>query len=380
MNTPSTTLSPDQFRSLFPALDASTHFASCSQGALSDHLAHTMQRYTSTLMDAAAPWGLWVDKVEEYRVRAGNQLGVDSESIAVLSCASECAYQVLTSLDWSGERNELVTSDLEFPSIGNVWRAQREGIEVINVIGIDAALHAENWIPLITERTKLVSIPVVSYINGTRPDISEVIDHAHSVGAMVFVDAYQAAGVVPFSTVGLDCDFLATGNLKYLLGLPGIAMLYVKDCANIEKPATLTGWFGRQQPFAFNAELIDYPANARRFETGTPPVPSAYAAVAGYDVLQLIDPEDVWTRVMTLRDDLAGDLISAGFTVDLPDDLNHRGPQVALEVETPEEISARLASQSIHVAPRGKRVRISFHAYNNHSDLEKIRQVLGARN
>lgn len=371
-------LSPEQFRQNFPILDQAPHFASCSQGALSDHLAHTMQQMTQSLVDDQAPWNTWVSMVEKYRTKSGEFLGVDAENIAVLSCASEAAFQVVSSLDWQGPRNRLVTSDLEFPSVGNVWRAQHEPIEVINVEGTTAALSADNWIPLIDERTKLVSIPLVTYINGTRPELEAVISHAHSVGALVFVDAYQGAGVVPFSTASLNCDFLVTGNLKYMLGLPGIAMLYVRDPATVERSSVLTGWFGRTNPFAFDPETVDYPTNARRFETGTHPIPSAYAGVAGFEMLERIHIDDSWHHVERLREELAEGLLDLGVDIDYPKDRAHRGPQVAFLSDDPDQLAGRLSQYKIGTSPRGKRLRLSLHTYCNSDDLSKLFTALKA--
>ncbi|WP_336658833.1 aminotransferase class V-fold PLP-dependent enzyme [Leucobacter sp. USHLN153] len=369
-------LNPEQFRRLFPALEDAPHFASCSLGAVSDRLAFTMQRMTGGLLDSQAPWQDWVTKIEEYRALMGRFLGVDGENVAILSCASEGAFQVVSSLDWSGARNQLVTSDLEFPSVGNVWRAQRDAIDVVNVEGIEAALHADNWIPLISERTKLVSIPLVSYHNGTMPELARVVEHAHSVGAKVFVDAYQGAGVVPFSASEIGCDFLVTGNLKYMLGLPGIAALYVKDCVNVEHPAGLTGWFGRVNPFAFDAAGVDYPENARRFEMGTHAIPSAYAAVAGLELHAQIDLSQTWDHIVTLRERLADELLGLGMQIDYPGDPAHRGPQVAIIGQDPEVLGAKLTANRIGAAPRGERLRLSLHAYNADRDIDALVRAL----
>lgn len=365
-------LTPGQFRLLFPALDDAPHFASCSQGAVSDHLAHAMQGFVGMLSETQAPWGTWVGQVEHYRRLAGSTIGADPEHVAVLSCASEAAFQVVSSLDWSGERNRLVTSDHEFPSIGNVWRAQRENIDVVSVHGHEAVVSAESWTAVIDERTKLVSIPLVSYVNGARPEVEAIIAHAHSVGAKVSIDAFQGAGVVPIDVGALDCDFLFTGNLKYLLGLPGVAMLYVKDVVP-ELPARLTGWFGRVDPFAFDAAVVDYPENARAFETGTHPVPSVYAGVAGMELLARIDRQEAWSHVARLRDRLAEGLTEIGLTVDLPRDAAHRGPQVAIVDESPDALAAELSNRfRIGSAPRGQRLRLSLHAYSNERDLETL--------
>jgi selenocysteine lyase/cysteine desulfurase len=336
-----------------------------------------MARMTGSLIDAQAPWDDWVGKVEEYRAHAGAYLGVSGENVAVVSCASEGAYQAVTSLDWSTERNQLVTSDLEFPSVGNVWRSQRGNIEVLNVEGIEAGLHAENWIPLITERTKLVSIPLVSYINGTRPEVAAVIAHAHAKGAKVFVDAYQGMGIVPVNAAELDCDFLVSGSLKYMLGLPGIAMLYVKDCVDVEVNASLTGWFGRVNPFAFDAAGVDYPDNARRFEMGTHPIPSAYAGVAGFEMVEQLDKAEAWEHVVGLREDLASMLSGLGLTLDYPEDPAHRGPEVAVVMADPDTLGHRLGDEAkIGSSPRGERLRLSLHAYNAERDIDALEAAL----
>lgn len=376
MSTQHTPLTPEQFRRQFALLDEAPHFASCRPGALSDHLAHAMQRMTASLVDSQAPWGTWVDVVEQYRAKSAAFLGCSADQIAVLSCASEGAFQAVSSLDWSGERNRLVTSDLEFPSVGNVWRAQRDGIEIVNVPGIEDALHADNWIPLIDERTKLVSIPLVSYINGTRPEIEQVIAHAHSVGALVFVDAYQGAGVVPFSVDELQCDFLVTGNLKYLLGLPGIAMLYAREPENAEQDACLTGWFGRVNPFEFDPALVDYPSTARRYETGTYAIPSAYAAVAGYEMLEQIDIAQCWPHIEALRESLAEALSGLGYEIDYPADPAHRGPEVAIVTDDPDALAARLSALRVGTSPRGSRLRLSLHAYSAQRDIDALVEAM----
>jgi len=365
-------LSPEQFRAEFPQLEDAPHFASCSQGALSSRLAMTMQGMTSSLIDSQAPWDTWVGKVEEYRTLSAQQFDADASQISVLSCASEGAFQVVNSLDWSGTRNRLVTSDLEFPSVGNVWRAQRDPIEIVNVEGVSAALHADAWIRLIDERTKLVSIPLVSYINGTRPEIEAVIEHAHSVGALVFVDAYQGAGVVPIELSALACDFMVTGNLKYLVGLPGIAMLFARHPKRVERDATLTGWFGRVNPFAFEADNVDYPTTARRFETGTYAIPSAYAAVSGYEVLARIDLADTWNHVVSVREFMAEELTALGVELDYPNDAALRGPEVAVVLDEPDTVAGKLAEFRIGTSPRGRRLRLSLHAYSAKRDVEKL--------
>lgn len=99
------------------------------------------------------------------------------------------------------------------------------------------------------------------------------------------VDAYQSAGQVDIDVKQLNIDFLAAGMQKYLLGMPGIAFLYVKEeIAELLSPK-ITGWFGQDNPFAFDGEVVDYAQGAQRFDTGTYPMINGFTADSALDII-----------------------------------------------------------------------------------------------
>ncbi|MEV4473621.1 aminotransferase class V-fold PLP-dependent enzyme [Nonomuraea sp. NPDC049504] len=361
-------LNPTQFRAEFPSLDGSVHLASCSQGALSSRLAYALQEIGHSLREEGAPWGTWMGQVERARERFARLIGAEPGEVAVLSCASEAAFQAASSLAWA-RRPGIVTTDLEFPSIAHVWLAQQQrGAQVGVVADSGEQVAAEAYEELIDERAGLVSVPLHTYRNGARLPVEDVVRLAHEQGARVFVDAYQGAGVTPIDVRRLGCDYLVSGSLKYLLGLPGIAFLYVRGGLEQQRAPELTGWFGRTQPFAFDPRLLDFPGDARRFETGTPPIPSAYAANAGFDLIERIDLHDVRRHVSELVDELAERLTAEGVKVASP--AGARGPQVAIADDAPDRLAAALAERRIWTAPRGDLLRLSFHYYNDRSDVD----------
>ncbi|SDH12472.1 aminotransferase class V-fold PLP-dependent enzyme [Nonomuraea jiangxiensis] len=369
-------LTPTQFRAEFPPLADSVHLASCSQGALSSRLAYALQEIGHSLQDQGAPWELWMGQVGRARERFARLIGAEPDEVAVLSCASEAAFQAAASLDWS-RRPGIVTNDLEFPSIAHVWLAQgQRGAEVRVAADTGENVTAEAYEEVIDETVNLVSVPLYTYRNGARLPVEDVVRLAHAQGARVFVDAYQAAGVTPIDVKRLDVDYLVSGSLKYLLGLPGIAFLYVRDGLEQQRDPELTGWFGRTQPFAFDPRLLDFPRDARRFETGTPPVPSAYAANAGFDLIERIDPHAVQEHVSALVEELAERLAEAGERVASP--AGARGPQVAIADDAPDALAARLAERRIWTAPRGDLLRLSFHYYNDRSDVDAVVEAISA--
>ncbi|WP_020667043.1 aminotransferase class V-fold PLP-dependent enzyme [Amycolatopsis nigrescens] len=364
-------LTAAQFRDCFPPLSDSVHLASCSQGALSGELTAALAELTHDLRRHGAPWQRWMAEVERARQGVAELINASPAEIAVVSCASEGAYQVASTLDWS-ERPRVVTTDMEFPSIGHVWLGQSaRGAEPVHLPETGAGVDAEDLLGAIDERTALVSVPIASYRNGARLPVREAVARARRLGARSFVDAYQAAGVLPVDVRELGCDYLVTGALKYLLGLPGIAFLYVRSGLTDQVPPQLTGWFGRRDPFAFDPRRLDFPAEARRFETGTPAIPAAYAANAGLRLLSRVDIRRVERHVDELAVELTGRLREAGERVWAPAGPT-LGPQVALADDDPNRLADFLADRRVFAAARGQVLRFSFHYYNNSADIDAL--------
>lgn len=360
----------EHFRRQFPPLEKMVHLASCSQGALSTQLNSSLNDLTSSLTESGAPWGLWMGEVEKLRERVARFINADPEEIAIVSSASEGAYQVASSFRWD-KRPGVLTSALEFPSVGHVWRAQSAQGSKVHMIGDRSeALNASGWESAINDSLSLVSAPLASYHDGARPPLREITDLAHKAGARMFIDAYQGAGVVPIDVKELDCDYLVTGSLKYMLGLAGVAFLYVRDGVPSERAPELTGWFGRADPFAFDPELVDYPSGARRFEVGTPAVPAVYAANAGISILERVDQAAGYAHVTRLTDQLAAGLSGLGIRMSRPAEKERQGPQVAIYDEDPTRLSQWLFERGIMTAPRGKLLRLSLHYYTTPGDIE----------
>ena len=124
---------------------------------------------------------------------------------------------------------------------------------------------------------------------------------SHDRGAYVFLDDYQRTGSGAIDVHALGVDFMVTGCLKYLLAAAGIGFLYVRRELIERFEPTITGWFGRVNPFAFRIDALDWPPGANRFESGTPAVPNAYAALAALELLDAIGYDVVGDRTTAGR-------------------------------------------------------------------------------
>ena len=197
---------------------------------------------------------------------------------------------------------------------------------------------------------------------------------AHRAGALVMLDDYQDCGTRPVDVKALDLDFFATGTLKYLLGPPGLAFMYVRKELISSLVPTVTGWFAQTNPFAYDPQNLDLSPTARRFESGSPSVPNVYAAAPGFQLLQEIGMENVAGHIKRLTQALLNCARDLGIRAKTPAD--SAGPLVVLQCKDSTLLVQKLAENDIVASNRHDGLRISFHVYNTMDDVKAVVQVL----
>jgi selenocysteine lyase/cysteine desulfurase len=369
----------DDFRARFPILQSRVYLNSCSQGALSIEAAAALDRFRASWDDRGSAWEEWMAEVERLRALVARLLGADEDEIAVMPNASTALAAIATAIDFSQERNEVALGELEFPTSAHGWLAQeRRGARIVWARSHGSALPIAAYESIVSDRTRVVAATSVGFRTGFRTDLSGVVDLARRCGAWSFVDDYQRTGTGPLDVHALGVDVLITGSLKYLLGASGVAFLYVRRGLIESLEPLVTGWFGRREPFAFRADRLDWSSSARRFETGSPPVPSVYAACAGIELVQREGLQSIETRIGQLSERLMTSLARRGYSAITLSDPSMRGPLVVVRSTDAETVAQRLAARRIVVSARGDGVRCSFHAYNNEADVDCLIDALDA--
>jgi selenocysteine lyase/cysteine desulfurase len=229
---------------------------------------------------------------------------------------------------------------------------------------------------LIDERTVLVSSCHGYYMNGFVQDVARIATRAREAGALSFVDAYQTLGTLPIDVRATGMDFLVAGNLKFLMGIPGIAFLYVRpEIVETLRP-TVTGWFGRANPFAFDAKSLDWSPTASRFDTGTPPVINAYVARAGMEIIGAVGPAKIraWLEVLGAR--LIDGGRARGLTLHGTDDMRCKTATTAFVVRDSHAIEAAMRARGIVASARGSVIRLAPHFYNTIDDVDRALDIL----
>jgi selenocysteine lyase/cysteine desulfurase len=372
-------LSPSEFRAHFPLLSRRVYLNSCSQGALSREVEDAFGAFLASWHDRGSPWDLWVGKVEELRAAFARSIGADVDEVAVVPSASAGINAIASALRFGGTRSGVVIGELEFPTMGHVWLAQRRrGAQVTWLKADNGRLEVDRYGAVVDETTAVVPASHVSFLNGFRVDVAGVAAVCHERGAYLFVDDYQRTGTAPIDVHQLGVDFLVTGSLKYLLGPSGVAYLYVRRKLIDRLEPLFTGWFGRVNPFDFMLDRLDWSPSARRFETGTPTVVNAWAALAALQLLEQVGWAEIERHIAHLVDRFISRAGDEGWNVLTPADAARRGPLVVLGCRDAAELARRLEARAVIVSARGSGVRASFHAYNNEQDVEAAIEAIRA--
>ena len=275
--------------------------------------------------------------------------------------------------------HRVVASGGEFPTVGHIWLAQeRFGAEVHWVPVRDGAIELEDYEARVDEQTLIVSACRGYYQTGFKQDIPAIAEIAHEKGALLYVDAYQTLGSEAFDAPGSGADFVASGNLKFLMGIPGIAFLWVRHGLADRLQPAITGWFGRADPYSFEAQRLDWGEGARRLDTGTPPIMEAYIARAGMAWLREIGLEAIgeWTSHLGQR--CMEGARERGLTVLGPSDPAKRAPTTAIACAQSHAVEVALREQRIIASARGPAIRLAPHFYSTEDDVDRALDALAS--
>jgi selenocysteine lyase/cysteine desulfurase len=369
---------PARIRHRFPIFEDRVYINSCSQGALSDAVRTAYDRYLADWDEHGAPWDYWVAQLEAARGSISRLIGADEDEVAVTTSVSAGVSAIASGLRFDGDRDKVVVSDFEFPTIGQIWHAQeRRGVRVEHVPAqAGGSIPLERFDTAIDEQTALVAVTHVCFRNGSRLDVEGIARLAHERGALILVDAYQAVGSIPIDVRKLDCDFLTAGVLKYLLASAGLAFLYCRRELVEQIEPTATGWFADRDIFEMDIHDYSPASTARRFEAGTPPIPPIYAGIAGIELMQEIGIAETERHVRELNGILLDGLAELGARVVTPLAEEERGALVCVASTDVDALVAALASEGVITSSRDENMRISAHCYNAAEDVQAVLDVL----
>ena len=369
-------------REQFPILSQKNYLASHSLGAMPSGTPAQLQRYTELwASQGILAWdGEWWEIIGEFGGRLERILGAAEGTIVPCLNVTMGFATIASCLRYTPERRRIVLCDLEFTTSLPFWLAQEVyGAEVTVLSSPDGiSMPVEMLEEAIDERTALVVSSHAYFRSGALQEVERLQHRARQMGALMVVDAYQAAGCVPIDLMASGFDFYVAGCHKWLCGGPGGGFLYVRPGLIEQLEPTLVGWFSLANPFAYEkTRAPQLNQGIFRFLNGTPNVLALYAARCGLEWVENIGLKAIRQHSQQLTSWLYQQLEQRGLKVKSPREPERRNGMVCVDFPKARECQAELERRGVIVDYRPDcGIRISPHFYNQQSDLEAFLTTL----
>jgi selenocysteine lyase/cysteine desulfurase len=228
----------------------------------------------------------------------------------------------------------------------------------------------------VDERTLFLATSHVFFTTGFIQDIALLAEIARKAGAYSVFDGYHGAGQIPVELSESGVDFYTSGPLKWLCGGPGLSYLYVRPELIGRLQPRITGWFAAKNAFEFDVRRMDLHDDARRFEMGTPALPTVHTALGGQEIIEEVGIRVIQTQNRYLSELIVDGCRDRGFSLTTTQDPAHRSAIIMVQHSDAPGAVEHLAQAGIIVDHRPGHVRVSPHFYNSDEDVHLFLKTL----
>lgn len=367
----------EQIRALFPAAENYTYLNSA---AVAPVPTTAIEAVVSQLRDVnengSTNYLEWVATKNRAREIIAEMLKVRAEQIAFMRNTSDGFATVASGLKWQKGDN-IVSFEREFPANFYAWRRVRDAFDVELRLcpEQEGRIDLDEFIGLIDENTRLVSISAVQYGSGFRACLEKIGEAARKVDALFAVDIIQALGAMPFDLQAQKVDIAAGASHKWLCSPEGCGILYLSDRARARVEPTLIGWISVDDPWDFEAVEQTWKSNALAWESGTGNSSLFYGLEKSAKLLFETGAEKIESYLEELTDYLCELLAGKNYEIVSSRAQGEKSQIVCIKHQnglTPNQIAKHLENEKIIVSQRGERIRIAPHFFNNREDIERL--------
>ncbi len=361
------------WRADFPVTQSGTYLNSAAMHPLSLPAAKALQEYVEAQLYRKTR-DFDAERQADLKKRFASLINAHPSEIAFVQNTSDGENIVVMGMDLARKGGNVVLDELHFETSLYMYKTlESKGLQLRLVKHRDWKIDLNDMDKAIDRNTRLVSMALVSNVNGYLHDARAIADLAHARGAYVFADIVQAAGAVPVDVRQMGIDFASTATYKWLMGERGFGFLYVRE--DLQGSVVPTTRYGHRQLASFDRVQVRWEPlpGAAKYETGT--IPNALAAVA-YRSLQYIDDiggvAAIRTHARPLIARLQAELPPKGFRPVTP--AGTETPIVAFEVNDVEAVRRKLAASKVAatIIPEEKRLRLSVSVFNTDEDVDRV--------
>jgi cysteine desulfurase / selenocysteine lyase len=382
----------DLVRKEIPVTSRRAYFDNAGTGPPSIGVLNAIHEYMSDWRDYGENWEEWLPMIIESRRLFGKMIGAGLDEVASVPNVTTAVTALASSIKYKPNGN-IVISELNFPTNIYLWHLQRKHGRAKEVRLLrkdqDGVIPLDQWEKAIDDNTSVVSLDYVSWANGCREKIREIVKIAHEHDAFIIADSFHGLGVFPISVKQDEPDALVCGMYKWLQGPHGAAFLYTRQDRLKDLDPNYIGWHGVEDSVVrrvskqedlfgkpFNIEEAIPAQDATRFEGGSWGVISIIGAKAALEYALKHDQQERYHRVLKVTDHLIEGLKKKGRKILTPLHSDRRSGIVVFEDTDPHATFNKLKSLNITVASRVKAIRVSPHYYNTEEEIDKLLAAL----
>jgi selenocysteine lyase/cysteine desulfurase len=361
----------------FPPVERYVYFDAASVGLTHKAAAETIADWQRMLAEdgtVAFDEQSEVECLDNLTVAAARLFSADASDIAIGS--SETI--LMSSLAWAvmpPAGSTIVATDVTHPSTIYPWmRVAEHTGAMLSWAQSDArsVIDPDVLEDMIDENTSVVCLSHVEYGTGQTYDLKRFADAAHRHGAVLVVDATQSAGQVPIDAKASGVDALATSTYKWLCGPFGSGFMYVSPAMQKLNPGVV-GWRSHKDMWDFQADRLELPNSAKRFEFGTMAYGSALGATDALNYLLEQTIDRIYAHNQQIATQLIEGLIEIGAQILGPRQPEQRSATVAAKFPGKDsaEFATTLKNENVVASLRSDFIRFSPHLYNSSGDVDK---------
>lgn len=368
-------LDPESRKQNFPTLSGQTYLNTAAEGIPPIAVIDALIQYGNDKLLGMDGRTRHEAQWEIARALTAEAYGLNVDEVGICSCSSEAFNLAAVALKLR-DGDEVVITDLDFPAGATPWLVSGCPANVKLWRSRAGALYVDDLVPLLGPHTRIVTVSLVSFLNGFKVDLKSIVDvvRRHS-GALLAVDVTQALGRIPLDLRGVD--LIVSSTHKWILSTHGGGLVGVPG----ERAALLTadvgGWFNRENAFSDNRfESAVTRPGAASFMVGMPNYPAVYAAAAALGYIRTVGVDAIDACARPLVQYCLSELKNLPvelMTPDLPDSV---AGIIAFKHADADRIHRALRLNGVHVMAHAGRLRVAIHGYNTAADIEQFLHIL----
>ncbi len=369
-------LTPDTRHRDFPALDSMIYLNTAAESIPPLCVGAALQSYWHDKLRGMRGRDLHFQEVEYCREVAARMTGFKTAEVAFCSCSSE-AYNLLATALNLQMTDEVIVTDLDFPAGATPWLTASTRPKTHVWQAVQGELRVADLLPLLSARTQLVQVSLVSFYNGHRLAWAPFRDAVRCLApnALISVDVTQALGRVVLDCQDADC--LISSTHKWTLGVHGGCIVAIPERAADRLTTHAGGWFHLRNAFDVDRfQRADRKAGAASFSVGMPNFAAIYALNAALRYVEGVGVEAIAQHADPLLARVHAGLLELGIKPLAPAQPTNPSGIISFQHTNTAGIHAALERENIHVMHHAGRIRIAVAGYNTGEEVGRLLEVL----